>query len=72
MSFEWGMSFIREVRSDIEREAVRLLREFGGAAEIVASVAACGVHDVREAVRSLYGFDAMAAKTREVYSSFML
>ncbi len=28
MSFEWGMSFIREVRSDIEREAVRLLREY--------------------------------------------
>ena len=54
------------------RRPVRLLREFGGAAEIVASVASCGVHDVREAVRSLYGFDAMAAKTREVYSSFML
>ena len=54
------------------RRPVRLLREFGCAAEIVASVASCGVHDVREAVRSLYGFDAMAAKTREVYSSFML
>jgi len=51
---------------------VRLLRSFGGAAEIVSSVAACGAADAREAVRELYGFDAVAAKTRELYGSIML
>ena len=54
------------------RKPVRLLREFGGAAEIVSSVASFGASDTREAVRSLYGFDAMAARTRELYGAFML
>ena len=36
---------------------VRLLRRFGGAAEILSAVAESGLRDSREAVRSLYGFD---------------
>ena len=51
---------------------VRLLRSFGGAAEIVSSVAACGAADSREAVRELYGYDAVAARTRELYGAIML
>ena len=47
---------------------VRLLRNFGGAAEILAAVDAAGTSDPREAVRNLYGFDIMAAKTLKVYS----
>lgn len=50
------------------RRPVRLLREFGGAAEILAAVAAHGSADPREAVRELYGFDATAAKTIALYT----
>lgn len=50
------------------RRPVRLLRRFGGAGEILAAVAASGVADSREAVRSLYGFEAVAAKTLALYA----
>ena len=46
---------------------VRLLRRFGGAAEILDDVAAAGRQSTREAVRDLYGFDAMMEKTLAVY-----
>ena len=46
---------------------VRLLRRFGGAAEILDDVAAFGKPSTREAVRELYGFEAMREKTIAVY-----
>ena len=47
---------------------VRLLRSFGGAAEILDAVAG-KTGSSRAAVRELYGFDAMSAKTLEVYAA---
>ena len=46
---------------------VRLLKRFGGAAEILDDVAASGKPSTREAVRELYGFEAMKEKTLAVY-----
>ena len=51
---------------------VRLLREFGGAAEILSSVGkASNPAAMREVVCNLYGFDAMAEKTLKVYSELV-
>ena len=51
---------------------VRLLREFGGAAEILSSVGkSSDPAAMREVVRNLYGFDAMAEKTLKVYSELV-
>ena len=46
---------------------VRLLRRFGGAAEILDDVAAAGCPSMREAVRALYGFETMRDRTLAVY-----
>ena len=46
---------------------VRLLRRFGGAAEILDDVAAAGCPSTREAVRALYGFETMRDRTLAVY-----
>ena len=46
---------------------VRLLRHFGGAAEIVDAVAAAGAPSPREAVRSLYSFEAFSARALELF-----
>jgi glycosyltransferase involved in cell wall biosynthesis len=46
---------------------VRLMRRFGGAAEILDDVEAAGKPSTREAIRDLYGFDAMMEKTLAVY-----
>ena len=46
---------------------VRLLRRFGGAAEILDDVAAAGKPTTRDAVRALYGFDVMRDRTLAVY-----
>ena len=50
---------------------VRLLRSFGGAAEILASVEACDAASPRDAVRELYGFDAVAEKTLAEYAALL-
>ena len=50
---------------------VRLLRNFGGAAEILSAVAEGGVRDSREAVRGLYGFDVFAEHTLKVYQEMV-
>ena len=50
---------------------VRLLRSFGGAAEILSAVAESGLRDSREAVRSLYGFDVFAESTLKVYQEMV-
>ena len=50
---------------------VRLLRNFGGAAEILAAVDAAGASGPREAVSNLYSFDTMAAKTLKAYSELV-
>ena len=46
---------------------VRLLRRFGGAAEILDDVASAGRQSTREAVRALYGFENMRERTLAVY-----
>ena len=46
---------------------VRLLRHFGGAAEIVDAVAAAGAPSPREAVRSLYSFEAFSTRALELF-----
>lgn len=46
---------------------VRLLRHFGGAAEILDSVAECAAADTRQAVNALYGFSAVTEKTIALY-----
>ena len=46
---------------------VRLLRHFGGAAEIVDAVAAAGAPSTREAVRSLYSFEAFSTRALELF-----
>ena len=48
-------------------KTVRLLRRFGGAAEILDDVESSGKASTREAVRELYGFDAMKERTLAVY-----
>ena len=50
---------------------VRLLRRFGGAAEILSAVAESGLRDSREAVRSLYGFDTFTGNTLKVYQEMV-
>jgi glycosyltransferase involved in cell wall biosynthesis len=50
---------------------VRLLREFGGAAEIISSVRSHGGKNTRDAVRALYGFDAVARKTIAEYEGVL-
>ena len=50
---------------------VRLLRNFGGAAEILSAVAESGLSDSREAVRSLYGFGVFAESTLKVYQEMV-
>ena len=50
---------------------VRLLRSFGGAAEILSAVAKSGLHDSREAVRTLYGFGVFAESTMKVYQEMV-
>ena len=60
----FGLSVVEALAME---RPVRLLRSFGGAAEILDAVAGkeCGS---RAAVRELYGFDAMSAKTLTTYS----
>ncbi len=53
---------------------VRLLRSFGGAAEILSAVGMASspmTAATREAVRSLYGFDVMSEKTLKAYSELV-
>lgn len=47
---------------------VRLLRRFGGAAEILDDVAAAGMPTTRDAVKALYGPGAVLAKTLAAYT----
>lgn len=63
----FGLSVVEALAMD---KPVRLLREFGGAAEILANVAGLTAGR-REAVRSLYGFEVMAAKTVEAYEKLV-
>ena len=50
---------------------VRLLREFGGAAEILEKVKRLGAANPRDAVRELFGFEAIAAKTLRSYEEIL-
>jgi len=60
----FGLSVVEALAME---RPVRLLRSFGGAAEILAAVAG-KTGGSRAAVRELYGFDVMSAKTLKVYS----
>ena len=60
----FGLSVVEALAMD---RPVRLLRSFGGAAEILDAVAG-KAGGSRAAVRELYGFDVMSAKTLKVYS----
>ena len=51
---------------------VRVLRKFGGVAEIMDAVAASGQPTLREAVAALYGSDAAMQKTLAVLSEFVI
>ena len=51
---------------------VRVLRKFGGVAEIMDAVAASGQPTLREAVAALYGSDAAMRKTLAVLSEFVI
>lgn len=62
----FGLSVVEALAMN---KPVRLLRKFGGAAEILDAVAASGAASSREAVRSLYGFDVIAEKTLAAYSA---
>lgn len=50
---------------------VRLIREFGGAAEILESVKNFGALNPGDAVRNLYGIDVVATKTLEKYEEVL-
>ena len=63
----FGLSVVEALAME---RPVRLLRSFGGAAEILASVEG-KTGGSRAAVRELYGFEAMSAKTLKVYSDVM-
>ena len=60
----FGLSVVEALAMD---KPVRLLRSFGGAAEILSAVGGRGSSG-RAAVRELYGFDVLSAKTLKVYS----
>ena len=61
----FGLSVVEALAME---RPVRLLRSFGGAAEILDAVAG-KTGGSRAAVRELYGFDVMSAKTLEVYAA---
>ena len=57
----FGLSVVEALAMD---RPVRLLRRFGGPAEILSAVEAQGAARTRDAVRALYGFDALSGRSR--------